>query len=488
MTTKKDELAQIVGQGNVKDDADTLESYSRDESFVHPLKPRFAVKLQNASQAQKLIQWANQTSTPLVPISSGPPHFRGDTVPSAPGAVMVDLSGMKKIVHVDTRNRMVIVEPGVTYSELQPELAKSGLRISSPLAPRANKSVIGSLLEREPIIIPRYQWSFLDPLRCLELVWGDGQKMTTGEAGSMGTLEEEWAKKFAQVAPTGPAQTDFYKFTSAAQGSMGLVTWASIKCEQLPQVHKLFFTASRKLEDLLDMAYAVLRIRFGDELLILNNWSLASILGKDATEIKDLVGKIPSWLLLIGIAGRERLPVERVEYQEKDLTEMAQRFGLQLTPAVPGASGVEVLKAILNPSVETYWKLKYKGSCQDIFFLNTLEKSPEFVKVMYSVAEAQSYPTSEIGVYIQPIHQGASCHIEFDLPFDRSRIAEVNRMKELYTRASAELLRQGAYYSRPYGIWADMAYNRDAQTTTVLRKIKGIFDPNHVMNPGKLCF
>jgi FAD/FMN-containing dehydrogenase len=33
-----------------------------------------------------------------------------------------------------------------------------------------------------------------------------------------------------------------------------------------------------------------------------------------------------------------------------------------------------------------------------------------------------------------------------------------------------------------------MAYNRDAQTTTVLKKIKDIFDPNHVMNPGKLCF
>jgi FAD/FMN-containing dehydrogenase len=61
-------------------------------------------------------------------------------------------------------------------------------------------------------------------------------------------------------------------------------------------------------------------------------------------------------------------------------------------------------------------------------------------------------------------------------------------MKELYTRASEDLLNQGAYYSRPYGIWAPMAFNRDAQTTVVLKKIKGIFDPNNVLNPGKLCF
>jgi FAD/FMN-containing dehydrogenase len=488
MNEKRQALTEIVGQENVQDDPETLSAHSQDQSFVHALKPWFVVKPQNAGQVQKLVQWANRTETPLVPVSSGTPHFKGDTVPSVPGAVMIDLSGMKKIVHVDERNRMVIVEPGVTYSQLQPELAKRGLRVSSPLAPRATKSVIGSLLEREPIIIPRYQWAMLDPLRCTEVVWGDGNRMTTGEAGSMGTLEEEWAKKFAQVSPTGPGQTDFYKLTSAAQGSMGIVTWASIKCELLPKIHKLFFVPAKKLEDLLDLAYAILRIRFGDELLILNNWSLANILGKDAAQITSLSGILPRWSLLVGVAGRERLPEERVAYQEKDLSEMAQRYGLQLVPAVPGASGVETSKTLLNPSAEPYWKLVYKGGCQEIFFLNTLEKSPDFVKTMYAVAEAQGYPTSEIGIYVQPVHQGASCHIEFDLAFDRNNRGETNRMEELYLKASEELLKQGAYYSRPYGIWANMAFNRDAQTTAILKKIKDIFDPNHVLNPGKLCF
>jgi FAD/FMN-containing dehydrogenase len=488
MTVAKEQIIGIVGKGNVHDDDDILSMYSSDESFVHSLKPRFVVKVNNVDEVQKLVQWANQTGTPLVPVSSGPPHFRGDTVPSAPGAVMIDLSGMKKIIRIDKRNRMTIVEPGVTYPQLQMELAKSGLRLSSSLMPRSNKSVIASLLEREPTIIPRYQWAMLDPLRCLEVVWGDGQRMTTGEAGSAGSLEEEWEKKFAQVSPSGPGQTDFYKFASAAQGSMGVVTWASLKCEILPQVHKLLFVSARKLDDLIDLAYSILRIRFGDELLLLNNWSLANILGKEAGQIKVLAEQLPQWMLLIGIAGRDTLPEERVDYQEKDISDMAQRYGLQLVPAVPGASGSEVLQSILNPSPEPYWKLRYKGSCQDIFFLNTLEKAPEFIKAMYTVAESQGYPTSEIGIYIQPVHQGASCHCEFNLFFDRNNPREVGRIKELYTRASESLLQQGAYYSRPYGIWADMAFNRDAQTTRVLKKVKGIFDPNNVMNPGKLCF
>jgi FAD/FMN-containing dehydrogenase len=61
-------------------------------------------------------------------------------------------------------------------------------------------------------------------------------------------------------------------------------------------------------------------------------------------------------------------------------------------------------------------------------------------------------------------------------------------MEALFSQASNALLNQGAFYSRPYGPWANMVYNRDAQTTTVLKKVKDIFDPNYVMNPGKLCF
>ncbi|MBN1814901.1 MAG: hypothetical protein JXA14_23885, partial [Anaerolineae bacterium] len=91
-------------------------------------------------------------------------------------------------------------------------------------------------------------------------------------------------------------------------------------------------------------------------------------------------------------------------------------------------------------------------------------------------------------IYIQPVYQGVGCHCEFTLPFDRENEAEVTRTQALFRDVSLRLFEQKAYFSRPYGIWADMVYNADAQTAVVTRKIKGIFDPNNVMNPGKLCF
>ena len=152
---------------------------------------------------------------------------------------MVDLSRMNKILRIDRRNRMVVIEPGVTYAQLQPELAKEGMRITPPLYPRANKSVIASLLERQPTLITRYNYSLPEPLRNCGVIWGDGTRFFTGEAGwGPADLEGQWAAGGRQVDPKGPAQTDFYRLLTGAQGTLGIVTWASVKCELLADPKK----------------------------------------------------------------------------------------------------------------------------------------------------------------------------------------------------------------------------------------------------------
>jgi hypothetical protein len=489
MNDRKAELGALLGKENVMDDPDTLESYSRDQSFSRVMKPSFVLKLQQAEHVQEVVKWANRTATALVPVSSGPPHFHGDTVPGVPGAVVVDLSGMKKIININRRNRIALVEPGVTYGELQPALAKEGMRVSVPLLPRANKSVITSLLEREPRINSRYQWSSMDPLRCLEIVWGDGNVFRTGDASfDTRDLEELWPQQKWQVTPVGPGQTDFYRLLSAAQGSMGFATWASLRCEILPSVHKLFFLPAQKLDSLLDFTYRILRFRYADELFILNGANLAYLLGEDSAQIKALMEQLPPWTVLLGIAGRAELPEERVEFQQKDIGEIAHQFGLELKSDIPGASGPEVLKLLTGLSQEPYWKLRYKGGCHDIFFVTTLDRTPEFVNVMQVVAEGAGYPVPDVGVYIQPRHQGVNCHCELNLPYRSDSEEETSRMRSLLTRGSEGMLNNGAFFSRPYNIWANMAFERDVKSTGLLRKIKSTFDPRGVMNPGKLCF
>ncbi|MBA7665562.1 hypothetical protein ES703_73636 [subsurface metagenome] len=47
----------------------------------------------------------------------------------------------------------------------------------------------------------------------------------------------------------------------------------------------------------------------------------------------------------------------------------------------------------------------------------------------------------------------------------------------------------GAFFNRPYGLWAKEVFKRHTDSTqTALKKVKKIFDPNNVLNPGVLCF
>ena len=143
---------------------------------------------------------------------------------------------------------------------------------------------------------------------------------------------------------------------------------------------------------------------------------------------------------------------------------------------------------LLKPSAEPYWKLVDSGANQDIFFITTLDQVSGFVVDMHGMAGQFGYPADKIGVYVQPVHQGASCHCEFNLPFDPNNPEKTALVRKYFNEASHKLIEQGAFFSRPHGIWADMVFSRDLQTTKVLRKVKTIFDPNNIMNPGKLCF
>jgi FAD/FMN-containing dehydrogenase len=488
MGEKKARLIELLGDREIVAEPKEVESLSLDHNLIKTYTPCLVIKPKNVEQVQKIVIWANETQTPLVPISSGDPHLRGDTYPTAAGAVIVDLSGMKQILKIDRRNRLALIEPGVTYGELQPALQEKGLRIVAPLLPRKNKSVIASLLEREPVMSSKFQWNLMEPLRSLEVVWGNGDKFYTGSGIMRGEKDQDWEAGLTPVVGPGPGQLDFYKFVSAAQGGMGIVTWASVKCEVYPQARKLYFVPSMKLEDLIDFTYKLLKFRFGDELFIVNNTSLANILSSEVGKIESLKKILPAWTVIVGISGGHILAEEKLAAQEADIGEIAQKHGLPMVPVLQGTPGDVMLDKILRPSPEPYWKLRYKGGSQEIFFLTTLDKTPGFVTTMFSAANIEGYPVRDIGVYIQPVHQGVGCHCEFILPFDRTNSADVQKSQELLREASHRLFRQGAYFSRPYGIWADMVYNADACTRDVTLKIKDIFDPKHVMNPGKLCF
>ena len=481
------ELSRIVGSSNVLEDAATLEAFSGDLSFVPKVRPRSVVRPENAAQVKKVVAWANETLTPLVPVSSGPPHFRGDTVPSVGGAVIVDLSRMKRVLRIDPQNRVAMVEPGVTFSELQAELAKVGLSAYTPLSPRRSKSVIGSMLEREPITMPAHHWDATDPMLCAEMIFGTGDVLRGGEAAGPDTIEEQWEIGKAQMTPMGLSQFNEHRLISGAQGTLGIVTWSTLKCRHISQLNRTFFIPAENLEPLIELSHRLMRIRLGDHCFVLNALNLSCLLAGTSREINALKADLPPWVLVVSFEGYGELPEEKVAYQAADFRDMARSCRLEAADRLSGIT-TEALSVLLSsPSDEPYWKLKYKGGCHDIFFLTTLDKAPSFVSAATTLARANHFPPEDIGVYIQPIVQGTSCHMEFNLHTDPSTKDELARTKWLVIEGRRDLAKRGGFFSRPYGAWADFAYGGASETVMMQKKVKKIFDPNDILNPAKLC-
>ena len=482
------ELAKIVGSRHVLVKPYVLDEYSADSSFVPSVRPRCVVRPETAAQVQAIIKWANESRTPLVPLSSGGSHYRGDTVPGVAGAIVIDLSRMKKIIRIDPRNKVAMVEPGVTFGELQTALEKEGLCAYMPLVPRNSKSVIGSVLEREPITMPAHHWDSADPLLCVEVVFGTGDRFRTGEASGPDTVEEQWEMGRVQMNPFGHSHVDFHRLIAGAQGTIGIVTWATLKCCYLSKLSRALLVPSDSLEPLIDLIYKPLKFRLGGRLFILNGLNLACLLGKNPREIQELKKALPPWVLFISFEGYGVLPGEKVAYEEADFKAMAESCGLKPQEAISGVKAQDLAVLLSRPSPEPYWKTILKGGFQDIFFLTTLDKTPDFTAAMTNLALRHDFPAENLGVYIQPIVQGTSCHCEFNLYYNPALPSETDSVKECIGIASDAMAEFGAFFSRPYGDWKDTAYRRAAGTAAMQKKIKEIFDPNHILNPGKLCF
>ena len=474
----KEKLIEIVGNENIEDNPKTLENYSKDLSLISPKKPVLVIYPKNNQQVQKIIKYANDNNIPIIPVSSPNKYrFHGDTIPRTEGSIILDLSRMNQILRIDKKNRVIMVEPGVTYGQVIKTAKENGLKLLKPLYPRSTKSVLASALEREPPTMPKYQWDSADPLLCTEVIFGTGDYFRTGIAAGPGTIEEQLETGQAQKNPMGPTQFSPYRIIQGAQGSIGVVTWATIKCEYLHDVEKILYSQSDNLQDFFDFIRFAIMNRMPDDLFILNKLNLAALLNKKLENLKDL----KEWILLMNITGRGTFKDDKIEYLQADINDYVKDQPIKLTETLPSINNDEVSK-ILHDVCDTPWQLNYKGGFQDIFYITTLERTPKHYEIVKGLTNY------DIGVYIQPIIQGSAVHCEFNLFYDPEK-DDLNKVKEDFMKISIKLMENGAFFNRPYGLWADEVYSRTSEVTVdALKKVKSIFDPNNILNRGVLCF
>lgn len=477
----KQKLNRLDGIGSILTDSSLLDRYSKDQDH-QGATPAAIIFPKDTSEVRAIVKWANEEIVPLTIISSlAGPRRRGDTVLTKEG-VVVDLSRMSKIRFIDGQEKMAIVEPGVTFEQLNHSLKSHGLRAYTPLRPRAGKSVLTTYLDREPITCPRDHWDVTDPLGGIEIVMGGGELFHTGGAAWGKDLDSILESGMRPTASIGPLATDYTRVIQGSQGTLGIVTWATVMCEPIPAIEQSYVVASDDLEPLTKLSARLTRARYGSDLLIVDRTRLEA-LGIPSANID---ANAPRWLLYVSLVAPNYLPEKRIAFERNDLDQYAADLALSVSDSWSGIS-VSVIREAMKASTETDYKADCLGSYKDVFFRSQMTKSAGFVEKIESALSELKSSDVRASFYIQPTVQGVTCHFELTLHFANDDAIQ-KKAGKFCLDLSRNLIKQGAFFDRPYGDTSTLVYECDTQIVQSLNVVKEMMDPKKILNPGKLCY
>ncbi len=494
------EIRDVVGAENIVRDPEILKKYSMDQSFTKSCMPDAVVFVKSVKEVQSVVRIANKHHIPIIPYSSGM-NLRGATIPNY-GGIILNLTKMNKILMVNKEEGWVLIEPGVTYTQLQDELSKYGLRVMVPFGTPPSRSVVSSIIEDEPTLAAAsFEYGnalYMD----IEIVLPTGEILRFGKWKSL--VDGRWGE------PGGgglQGEKDIHEtIWIGAQGTFGIITKLVVKVEPIPKLSRIYFlTLDSDLdEETIRLVKEIQKREIGIECFALNNFNLAALLNKEwdlpenfpceslpSKNFEELKEKLPVWTFILHICGFSYFPEEKIAYEEEALYDVCKNFNVTPRRSI---SGVEedlesfMIKEILRP-----WgilkKAHYKGSFHPVSFYVKPSMLLKVKKELDMVLTEKDYPLKDLGAFILPVERGRCFYCEFDLHCNLNNKEEREKVKNAWLKAYEAVIDMGAVPAHSYGLVAGIVSKRIDQV--YLKKIKQIkqeLDPNNIMNPGKLYF
>ena len=469
----KEELVTILGADKVSDDKKTLNRYSQDQSFVPSRSPQLVAYPTTDEEVQQVVRLANLERFPVIPYNSGALQ-QGTTIPRL-GGVVIDLSKMNKIIDFDVENRTAAIEPGVTFAQLQKEANKHGLRVCTPVGLPATASVLSTYLE----MVPLYSWSkystwFLLPF---EVILPTGEKMGAGSW--------VWANATSKGASPVSVGAGLTRFFYGAQGTTGIATKGRVVLKNNNKSEEVYFFPFDEVDRITPVLHKILRVSdkgMGEECFIADRNMLAQMVSGKWPETASAVKNLPPWTVVLVLSG----PKGEVAYQREDLMEVAERNGVKPQTNLTGIKqgGTEILKELRNPK-GFYQSSKY--SYHPLQFYISAKMIPATFQAFQSVVDRYGYAQGKIGYMLLPVEKGRVYYCEYGIHSDSTNGDGSGKVRELWTEAAKELLRAGAYFDRPYGPLEELVYARSGSYHGLVKDLKGLLDPNNIMNTGRIC-
>jgi glycolate oxidase len=208
------EIRELVGEKNVRDDRLERICYSRDMS-VHRGVPDAIVFAEERDQVVRIMEIAERERIPVIPRGSGS-SVTGAIMPVGHG-IIVDLCRMNRIREISHEDRLAVVEPGVICADLNGELAPRSFFAPDPGS--ASVATIGGMAATNASGLRAVKFGTTrDHVMGLEVVLPGGQVLRTGTR-----------------APKSSTGYDLTRLFITSEGTLGIITELTVKLTPTPK-------------------------------------------------------------------------------------------------------------------------------------------------------------------------------------------------------------------------------------------------------------
>ncbi|MGG1678951.1 glycolate oxidase subunit GlcD [Neobacillus sp. NRS-1170] len=451
----KEKLVSVVTSENFDDSKVERLSYSYDSTPNFQSLPDAVVSPRNTQEVSEIVKICNEYKIPIVPRGSGT-NLCGGTCPTE-GGIVILFKHMNKILEIDEDNLTVTVQPGVITLEMTNAVEAKGLFFPPDPGSMKISTIGGNINENSGGLRGLKYGVTRDYVIGLEVVVPNGDIIRTG-----GKLAKD------------VAGYDLTRLMVGSEGTLGIVTEATLKLIPIPETKKTMLALYQDLEA---AAKTVSKI-------IANKIIPATLefLDQPTLKVVEAFAQIglPTDVQAVLLIEQDGPP----EVVNRDLEKMAEICKQEKAVSVQVAATeveAEALRTARRTALSALARLKPTTILEDA----TVPRS-EIAKMVNAINEIAKKYQLDICTFG---HAGDG-NLHPTCPTDSRNHEEMERVEMAFSEIFKKAIEFGGTITGEHGVGVMKApyleLKLGKEGIAVMRAIKQALDPNNIMNPGKV--
>ncbi|MBB5905882.1 FAD-binding oxidoreductase [Actinoalloteichus hymeniacidonis] len=451
------ELRAVLGRGAVLTDPEVVETYRRDMMPLAAAGVPLAVVLPTtANQIQRVVRAAAAVGVPIVPRGAG--SGLSGAANAIDGCLILSTTRMRSILEIDTANRLAVVEPGVVNLDLREAVEKHGLFYPPDPSSYDWCTIGGNLATNAGGLCCVKYGVTTDSVLGLEVVLADGELLRTGRRTVKGVAGYDLTKLFV-----------------GSEGTLGVITKATLALRPLPQAPSTLVATFAETQTAASAVSRIVRAGLVPSLLeIMDSVSIDAVERHLNTELGAGAGSAALLLAqsdLGGDAGRAE-----IETLEQLCIDVGADFAYSTSDLAEGRLLLAARRAVL-PALE----LLGRGLTDDVCVPRT--RIGDLIVGCAAISQ-------RVGLTIAVVGHAGDGNMHPTIVFDPDSPTETSLAREAFDEILALGISLGGTVTGEHGIgkikqnWLAKEIGPIGLRTH--RALKQALDPMNLFNPGSM--